>query len=472
MWFPRYLIVVPCLGALIGCTDSIQKEAEVPHLQVALPENWTAPGRAAATQSDSETIAGASRDLSGSIGSWLGDFDDPTLHALVEEAVGQNFDLKVALARLKAARARAEREVAEKLPDVTTDFSASRSKSSTSGTISNNFDLDMNVSWEFDLWKRLDNAAKASVVEAKAEQADHQMARLALAANVTNAWFDAIESDQQLRLAEKTVVSFENSLRTIEQRYRLGIGLALDVRLARENVATARSQREIRARKKDTAVRSLEILLGRYPAAALRIQRNLPKLQREVPIGLPSDLLNRRPDIIAANARLLAKGHHLAIARANRLPSVRLTASGGTASTELRDLLSLDSLAWSLIGNLTHPLWDGGQLSAEVGIAVADQQQAGAKYAVVVLGAFREVESALTAEALLANQEAALEIATQEAKAAAILALDQYRQGLSDIVTLLSTQRRESDAKSALLSITKQRLNTRVDLYLALGGGF
>jgi len=489
MRFPRSIFAALLLGALAGCIKPTQ--VSEPPLQVTLPENWTALGDAAARvdtqadpqadpltdpQTDPSVVSKATADTiqptSDFIPPWLADFDDPTLHALVKEAVGENFDLNVALARVKAARARAEQEGAQRLPEFTTDFSASRARSGLTGTVSNTFDLGVNVSWEVDLWNRLDNAAKAAVAQVKAQEADYHMARLALAANVANAWFNAIESEQQLLLAEKTIVSFENSLGTIERRYRLGIGSALDVRLARENTATARSQREIRARNRDTAVRSLEILLGRYPSATLDIRQDLPKLQHAVPVGLPSDLLDRRPDIIAANAKLLAIDYRLAAARTNRLPGIRLTASGGAASHELRDLINPGSLAWNLLGNLTQPLWNGGRLSAEVDIAVADRQQAAAEYTAVALRAFREVESDLTAEVLLENQETALQIATQEATAAAVLAMEQYRQGLSEIVTLLSTQRREFEARSSLLSIIKQRLNTRVDLYLALGGGF
>nr|VFJ68466.1 MAG: efflux transporter, outer membrane factor (OMF) lipoprotein, NodT family [Candidatus Kentron sp. FW] len=476
---PKYILLLPYLAILIGCQGlAPTEETRIPFLQMTIPDNWTAFAKASeqadqADQPDAKVAMDTGENPTGDpIPSWLDDFDDPRLQALVREAFGKNFDLEAALARVKAARAQAKRQGAEKLPELTANSSASRSKSAITNTTSSNLELGMNISWEIDLWNRLDNAAKAAVADEKAQQAEYRMAKLALAANVAKAWFDAIESDQQLRLAEKTVRSFENSLRTIEQRYRLGIGPALDVRLTRENVATAHSQREIRARNRDTSVRSLEILLGGYPAASLSIQPNLPELRQAVPVGLPSDLLNRRPDIIAAQARLLATDHRLAAARANRLPSVRLTASGGTASHELHNLLRADSLLWQLIGNLTQPLWDGGRLSAQVEIAAANRQQASAKYAAVALRAFREVESALTAEVLLAKQEAALRIATQEANAAAVLALDQYRQGLSDIITLLSTQRREFDAERSLLAVTKQRLNTRIDLYLALGGGF
>nr|VFK24559.1 MAG: efflux transporter, outer membrane factor (OMF) lipoprotein, NodT family [Candidatus Kentron sp. MB]VFK27129.1 MAG: efflux transporter, outer membrane factor (OMF) lipoprotein, NodT family [Candidatus Kentron sp. MB]VFK74896.1 MAG: efflux transporter, outer membrane factor (OMF) lipoprotein, NodT family [Candidatus Kentron sp. MB] len=470
MRFHRYLFVLFYLGTLAGCADPIRISG--PSLKITVPEHWTAihsPSPSPATKVNRDAPANTSADP---IPSWVADFDAPALHTLVTKAIGKNFDLQAVQSRVQVARARARVEGAGEMPQFTVGLLTSRRKNGTTGTISNHLEFNMDMNWELDLWKRLDNSTKAAVAKASAQEAEYCMARLRLAADVANAWFDAIESEQQLILTEKTIASFQNSLDSIEQGYRLGIGSALDVRLARENLATARSQREIRARNRDTALRSLEILLGRYPAATRNLLHELPELRRAVPVGLPSELLNRRPDIIAAHARLLATDHNLAAARANRLPVIRLTASGGAASRELRDLISPDSLAWDLISALTQPLWDGGRRSAQTKIAAAQRQQAEAEYTVVALRAFREVESALMSEALLSRQEIALETATQEAKAASLLARDRYRQGLSDIMTLLSTQRRQFQAESSLLSIRKQRLSTRVSLYLALGGEF
>nr|VFK04401.1 MAG: efflux transporter, outer membrane factor (OMF) lipoprotein, NodT family [Candidatus Kentron sp. H]VFK04594.1 MAG: efflux transporter, outer membrane factor (OMF) lipoprotein, NodT family [Candidatus Kentron sp. H]VFK07642.1 MAG: efflux transporter, outer membrane factor (OMF) lipoprotein, NodT family [Candidatus Kentron sp. H] len=471
--------LVCCLGLLAGCaTPMPPSESSLP---VAIPQDWTAPVDATDRITPESNIPPPSPTAVDATGappaddiatSWIADFDDPALPALVAEALGQNFDLKAAAARVKAARARAEQAGAARLPDVAADLSASRAKSGASGDTSNSFELGANIGWEIDLWDRLGRTAEATLAEVEANRAGYRAARLALAANVARFRFDAIEAEQQLRLADGTVASFEESLKTIEQRYRLGIGAALDVRLARENLATARSGRQVRARDRDVAARSLEILLGRYPAGALDIPQDLPELRQAIPVGLPADLLNRRPDIVEANEKLLATEHRLAAARANRLPDVRLTASGGTASDALRSLMDWDALVWSLVGDLTQPIWKGEELSAQVALAEANQQQAWADYATVVLQAFREVESALTAQTSLTHQAAALRVAQEEAIAAAVLASDRYRQGLSDIVTLLSTQRREFEAKSALLATFRQRLHARIDLYLALGGGF
>ena len=428
-------------------------------MDVSAPASWTAPSDAPAEP----------------VEPWLADFGDQVLVALVDEALGRNFDLRAAAARVAAARARARIERADLFPSVEADLSAARRRSSTtgtSGTTANSFDLGGELRWELDLWGRLGNAARAAVLEAEGERADYHAARLSLAANVARAWFETIEADQQVRLAEKTVESFENSRETIEQQYRSGIGNALDVRLARENVATARSRFSNRLQELDGARRSLEVLLGRYPGAAVEVRRDLPAVKREVPVGLPSELLNRRPDLVAAERRLVATEHRVSEARANRLPSLRLTTSGGVASRELRDLLDWDALVWSLVGGLTQPIFEGGRLKAEEALSRAENHEAWAAYAQVALNAFREVETALAAESRLAEQEEALREAAMELREASVLALDRYRQGLSDIVTLLDTQRRAFNADSALLLTKRQRLQTRIDLYLALGGDF
>ena len=177
-------------------------------------------------------------------------------------------------------------------------------------------------------------------------------------------------------------------------------------------------------------------------------------------------------DLIAAERRLLAAGERLQQARKNRLPSFQLTANGGTSSDELKGLLDPDFLVWSLLGNLVQPVFQGGRLRAEQELALARSDEVLNNYAQTILTALREVETALDAEAYLADQENALETATREAKEAELLAREQYAAGLTDIVTLLETQRRSFNSESSLLEINNQRLQNRIDLYLSLGGEF
>jgi len=407
---------------------------------------------------------------------WLEDFDAPRLQELVDTALTHNHDLRAAAARVAAARAQARIAGAPLLPEAELGLDAARSKQrisgGTSSRASNSFNLEAAVSWDPDVWGRLGNTARAAAVDADAARADYRGARLLLAADVARGWFAAIEAELQLQLAARTVESFRDSLAVIEERYRAGLNTALDVRLARENAASGENVLATRRRERDAVLRTLEVLLGRYPRAELTLAEALPGVRDAVPAGLPAELLGRRPDLVAAERRLQAAGERLEEAGKNRLPSVRLTASGGTASSQLHELLDWDNLVWSLLAGITQPLFQGGRLSAEQALARADRREAWAAYAQAVLTAFREVETALAAEVRYVEQEAALRRASEEAGAAADLALARYRQGLTDIVTLLEAQRRAFNAESTRLRTARERLANRVALHLALGGDF
>jgi len=409
---------------------------------------------------------------------WLADFDAPGLSDLVTEALSANPDLAASSARLAAARAQARIAGAPRLPAMELGLAGARTKRAPSGVSATsarpvtNYTLDAQVAWEADLWGRLGDAARAAAADARASEADLNGARLALAAGVARAWFALAEAQQQDLLAERTVRSFERTRDVIESRYRSGVATALELRLARENAATARANLAQRERERDAAARSLEILLGRYPAAELAAAPRLPDVARAVPAGLPSSLLTRRPDLVAAALRLDAADSRVSAARKERLPSLRLTTSGGTASDRLKNLLDWDYLVWSLVGDLTQPLFAGGRISGEVALAKARDREALADYAGTALTAFREVETALAAEDRYTRQAAALEVAASESAQAADLALERYGQGLVDIVTLLESQRRAFTAESARLRTARERLDNRLDLYLALGGDF
>jgi multidrug efflux system outer membrane protein len=454
--------------ALLGTSGCAGSHA--PDLDAGLPEPpaaWTG-----APSTDADVLAGAP------VEGWLADFDAPGLAPLVEQALAANPDLAAAAARVAQARAQARIAGAPRLPQAEAGFSAARTKRAPSGISSTSarpvttYGLDASISWEADLWGRLGDTARAAVADAEASRADLEGARLALAAEVARGWFLLAEAAQQEALAEHTVDSFTRSRRVIEERYRAGIVTALDVRLARENEATARSVLAQRRREHDAATRALEVLLGRYPAGGLQPPAALPAVVRPVPVGLPSELLERRPDLVAARTRLAAADARVRAARKNRLPSISLTATGGTASDRLRDLLDWDHLVWSLVSGITQPIFSGGRLSAESALAKARDREALAAYARAALDAFREVEAALNAEGHYTEQERALRTAAAESHEAASLAAERYGQGLIDIVTLLESQRRAFDAESARLRTVRDRLDNRVDLYLALGGDF
>lgn len=435
------------------------------HSETALPEN---PERWDASTEINKPVSTG----------WLENFADQNLNHIIKEAIGNNFDLKLAAARLEAAHANAKISGADRWPQISASLNAGRAKRNSvvggniiSG-ISNNFQTGVEVSWEADIWGRLSHQTRAAVLELAASESDFQAARLSLAANIARQWFNKIEARQQVKLAAETVENYQSALAIIRENYQAGLNSALDVRLAKANVATAQNQLALRQLQLDNQLRSLQILLGRYPTANLKTAEQLPDLKNKIPVGLPSELLQRRPDLMAAEKRLLATDERVSHAKKNRLPQIRLTTSGGSSTDEFKKLLDSDTLIWSIAGGLTAPLFQGGRLKASQDLATANANQALHQYAQTALNAFREVETALAATPLLKKQQQALKTAVSEAHESERLAGEQYRTGLVDIVTWLETQRQLFAARSNLLQIQNQQLQNRIDLHLALGGDF
>ena len=411
---------------------------------------------------------------------WVADFKDDSLETLITEALEHNYNLKAAAARVEAAHASFQSANAGWKPTLNLSQNDSRTKTvfnPFAGTLQsryiNRFDLGVNLSWELDVWGRLRSQSRAALADLEAAETVYMSAYLSLAANTAGAWFNLVESELQVRLNEETLESFEANLQVVEESFRRGIpNRALDVRLTRANVESARSNLALRKRQRDAAKRALETILGRYPSAEMEVTSDLPSLENTVPTGLPSELLLRRPDILTAERQLAAATERLKASKRSLLPSIRLTSSAGTTSNELADLLDPERLAMSLAGSLSQPLYQGGRLRANIRLSDARVKEAMAQFSQRVLTAFQEVETLLAAESFLLEQETALRASTTESIEAETLAKEQYERGLVDIITVLESERRAFNARSSLLNLSNLRLQNRLDLYLALGGHF
>jgi len=411
---------------------------------------------------------------------WVADFKDDSLETLITEALEHNYNLKAAAARVEAAHASFQSANAGWKPTLNLSQNDSRTKTvfnPFAGTLQsryiNRFDLGVNLSWELDVWGRLRSQSRAALADLEAAETVYMSAYLSLAANTAGAWFNLVESELQVRLNEETLESFEANLQVVEESFRRGIpNRALDVRLTRANVESARSNLALRKRQRDAAKRALETILGRYPSAEMEVTPDLPSLENAVPTGLPSELLLRRPDILTAERQLAAATERLKASKRSLLPSIRLTSSAGTTSNELADLLDPERLAMSLAGSLSQPLYQGGRLRANIRLSDARVKEAMAQFSQRVLTAFQEVETLLAAESFLLEQETALRASTTESIEAETLAKEQYERGLVDIITVLESERRAFNARSSLLNLSNLRLQNRLDLYLALGGHF
>lgn len=455
--------ILPFILTLTGC----QTGGPAPSVGLDLqpPTVWTA-APAAPTSEPAPTLE------------WIASFQDEGLEAVLTEALAANYDLAATAARLAATRAAAIISGADRYPQLSAGadgFRRDRRFDGTNGVETvrtESYTLGLNLSWEIDLWGRLNDRARAGYADFEAAAADFEAARLSLVGLTARAWFNLVEAERQLELARFILNSFQDNLATVEDRFQTGLSRALDLRLTRANVAAAAGNVELRLRRRDEAVRAIEILLGRYPAAALQASGDLVTPSAGIPAGLPADLISRRPDLVAAERRLAATDARYQESRKALLPSIRLTGGAGTTSGELEDLVNGDFSFWNLAGGITQPLFQGRELQAGADRARANREAALAGYAQAALQAFREVETTLAAEETLRREEEALALASEESIAAEDLAWEQYQAGLSDIITVLESQRRSFTTQRDVLTTRNQRLQNRINLHLALGGSF
>ena len=428
---------------------------------------------------------------------WWTDFGDPALDDAVDSALRQNYDLQATAARLEQALADSRIAGADLQPQLQVGLNGSQRKQNFTGfgfdpgelgfgggdggpggenrvfsTVFSNYGVSLDLTWEADLWGRLRAGARAALADLQSRAADLRGAQLSLAGQTTKAWFAIAEAQQQLRLAEASVASFRASSEQVRQRFEQGLRPALDVRLALSNLASAEALREQRGQQLDAAVRQIEVLMGRYADGSVPAPAALPAAPAVIPGGLPSELVRRRPDVVSAERRIASARERLRVAQRDLYPRFTLTASTGTASSALQDLVKRDFSVWSLIGNVVQPLLQGGRLRAAVDRAEARAAEELAVYANTALQAFSEVETALAAEEYLVERERHLAISAEQSRAAEAIADERYRSGLDDYITVLESQRLALQAEGDLIAARRLRLENRVDLYLALGGGF
>ncbi len=417
------------------------------------PEAWSAQ-------------AGAARGVAGG---WLAMFNDPQLEALVREALAHNPDLQVAAARVEQAAGYVKSAGATLYPQVS--FLA-RGGGPLSGDSSGLQGIGLFTNWELDLWGRVRAGRASTSAQQSSADLDAEFARQSMAALVAKSWFLAVEARQQKAIAEEMVAAGGRNLTLAQDRLRVGRGDEYDVTIARASLATYRDSVRNLDYAYQQSQRALEALAGRYPAAALDVPAQLAAIPEPIPAGLPSDLLERRPDVVAAERRVAAAFYRVEEAKAARLPRISLTAAGSSISSDLFVLKDRDNPVWSAGAALAAPLFLGGQLQAQVEIRTAEQKQAVAEYGRVGARAFGEVESALSAALALEAREGFLKEAVAENARALEFANQRYRVGTSDLRAVQQQSLALSAARTALLRVQAERLVQRVNLHLALGGGF
>ncbi len=408
---------------------------------------------------------------------WLDLFEDETLELLVQESLTSSYDIGAAAARVLSAHARLRAIGVQTDPDYTISGGPSANHRYTPLTdqlsdYDTTYSATFQVSWEADLWDQIGHQERAARLGFQAQEWDFQALQFSLAANVAKTWFNAKETQLQFQLVQQRLSNLKENLSIVEEGFRNNLNSALDVHLARSNVASEESRLAQLQVDRERTVRALEFLIGVYPDGTLPVSGELPELQQDVPVGLPSDLLKRRADVRAAELRLKATNEEMAEAYLAQFPSFRLTGSVGLSSENSNTLVDIQSVIWSLAANVSQPLWNGDDLQANLDQRQAEANVAAADYGTVVLTAFQEVETALASEPLLKRQAEALAVSAEESRAGEELALEQYRSGLVNFVTVLEAQRRAFDAQRSLIQVQNARIQNRINLYLALGGDF
>ena len=471
LWANKWgLLAAFCIAAalLSGCALSKPPEhAEV--VQQALPGGTKIPS---AWSSVTDTAAVAD--------DWLKSFNDPALDALVAEAIKNNPDLRQASDRVEMARQSVAVVGSQLYPQIgapigvagtLADKYAPASQSSDENYYGSNYEY-VGVYWEVDLWGRLRAQRKASEAGYQATALDYAYARQSLAATVAKSWYLAIETRQLLELAEESVRIYVGLLDLVKVRRTAGKVADLDVAEAGANLSTAQSALRAAQGHYSEARRNLELLLGRYPAAELAVAKTFIPVPPPVRAGLPATLLDRRPDLVAAENQVLAAFRLQEAAKLALLPNFALTLEGGHLSDGLTSLLRINP--WLLHGTIgmSIPIFTGGALTAQVEIATARQKQVIARYGSLALRAFYEVEVALTNEVLLAQRLHEEEKAFRNNGEAVRIARIRYVAGATDMLTVLQLEERQLSSQSKVIQLRSARLANRINLYLSLGGDF
>ena len=399
---------------------------------------------------------------------WLTRFNDPQLLALVNEAMANNPDLKVAAARIEQASAIVTASGGSLWPSVV-------AYGRTGGKLSDGSGLTgggLSVNWELDLWGRVRSQRAAATAQYDSTVADLAWARQSLAAGVARAWYLAIEAQQQRKLAEQSITATQSLIKLEETRQRVGNTDGTAVSTAREALAARQNALEQLKLAETQAQRALELLLGRYPAAEIAVASALPAMPEAVPGGLPSQLLERRPDIISAERKVAASFYAVEEAKAARLPTIKLTAGVNVIESSLFVLKDRDNPVWSAGAGIVAPLFTGGALQAQVEARTAEQKVAVAAYTAAGQRAFADVENALAANIALQARAKQLDAQVLENRRQVELAGHRLRVGSVDRRALINEELGLIAAQGEQLRVQSDARVQRVNLHLALGGDF
>jgi NodT family efflux transporter outer membrane factor (OMF) lipoprotein len=401
---------------------------------------------------------------------WAGIIRDEGLIALMEEALVANPSLRASAESVRRSEAFLRQSRSGLLPNVGAGAGATGSSDLEDFDLTERYNASVDASWEADLWGAIRSDILASEYDLQSARAVYRASRESLAAGVARAYVFAIDARHQVDLARATLTAQEETLRIVNVRYDLGAADRREQVLAESDVASARDSLELAQASQRTAIRALEVLLGRYPSGAMGVPDTLPEVVDLVLAGQPADLLRRRPDVLSAEASVRSAFATAAATRANRWPSLSLSGGVSSATSDLGDVLDPAALALSLGLRLADTLFDGGLTEARIEAAEASGQIALANYGSTVLDAYGDVEGRLDDVETLRNRSAFVETAAKNARETLQLAEIQYKEGAIDLLDVLTFRQRSFQADRTLLSLRRSEIESRIALYLALGG--
>jgi multidrug efflux system outer membrane protein len=460
---PERLALVTCctVGCLAGCSLAHPPQ----HASVvasslpkgtAIPPTWSA----SAIAKDAVT------------NDWLQSFHDPGLDGVVAEAIKNNLDLRQAAAKVEVARENVVLVAAQLKPQVSGALAAAGTRDTAENSTFSSRGAYLGASWEVDLWGRVRAQRAAAKADFEAVELDFAFARQSLVATTAKSWYLAIEMRRLVDLAEQDVRLYEDLLKLAKIREAAGRVATLDVVEASASLNEAQSQLQKMQSLYSEARRNLETLIGRYPGGQLEVDSQFVPVPPPVQAGLPGSLLERRPDLLAAERQVLAAFRTLEASKLALLPSIALTAEGGRLDDRLLSLLNLNPTLFRSAVQIYVPIYQGGALRAQIKISSAQQEQGLAAYGRAALNAFREVEIALNNEGLLSQRLAFQQAAEKDRDEAVRIGRIKYEAGVIDMLPLLQLQTSKIETEMEIVQTMNSQLVNRINLHLDLGGGF
>lgn len=425
-----------------------------------VPSQW--PAAQATTASSSEPIA------------WQTYFDNADLRELIGIALANNRDLRVTALSIEQARAQLGIRRADQFPGLNATMTGSRIPSSSGGITSNYTGGLMVNAYELDFFGRVASLKEQALAQYLASTEARNTAQISLIATVAQGWLSLLADEQQLAVLEQTLTTREASLQLVELKERNGAASELDLRLAQTLLESARVTLAQQQRQRALDENALQLILGQALPEAVRsrlAQHPLALIRlADLPAGLPSELLTRRPDIRQAEQVLRANNANIGAARAAFFPRISLTAGAGSASGELAGLFKDGSWGWTLAPQLVLPIFDAGRNQANLDAATSGKAIAIAQYEKAIQSAFREVADALSGRATLAQQLAASQALLEAETARTRLTQLRFDNGAASQLDWLDAQRALFAARQSLVQVQLSYLQNQVALYKALGG--